>query len=240
VVKKGLAKALERRMGQDEGLISQIETKSVDSSLLMNPTRLSIFQLICNNPGAHLRLISRKLGFSTQTASWHLKKLVAKGLISKNRFANKNHYYPLKDILGEEQQRVLGLFYDENIKRTYLHLKDNPHVDQRHLCEALNIYQQLLSKALIAMQRYDLIAYQTENKTRYYRITDKLDKLGEQFTGPSSDFSDMLVEALTMDGVDPRIISDKGSILKIELDSGGKRRSVLKIQKDPVKAVLRI
>ncbi len=184
-------------------------------------------------------MISRELGFSTQTASWHLRKLVAKGLISRNKFGNKNHYYPLRDIFKVEEQRILGLFYDEKIKRIYLHLVENPDVDQKQLSEDLDIYQQLISNALISLEKYDLITYKIHNKTKYYRITGRLDKLGEHFAGPSCDFGDMLVEALTEDGVDPMISSDKRGILKIELDSGGSKRSILVIEKDPVRAVLK-
>jgi DNA-binding MarR family transcriptional regulator len=239
VVKKGLAKALERKMGLDEGLISQIETKSVDSSLLMNRTRLSIFQFICNNPGAHLRMISRELDFSTQTATWHLKKLVHKGLISRSKFANKNHYFPLDDIFSGEEQRILALFYDLNVKRIYLHIKDNPDVDQTSMVSDLNIYQQLLSKAIIALQRYHLITHKTQNRTRLYRLTDRLEEIKENFQGQTKIYENMLVQALTQDGVDPKIISTEGDIIKIELDSGGSKRTFLAMEKNPYKTIFK-
>jgi DNA-binding MarR family transcriptional regulator len=240
VVKKGLAKALERKMGQGEGLISEIETKTVDSSLLMNATRRRIFQFICNNPGVHLRMISRELGFSTQTASWHLRKLLRKGLISQSKFGNKNHYYPLKDLISGEDRRILALFFDENMKRIYLHLSENPNRDQKLLISELNIYQQLLSKALITLKRHDLIAYTVQNKTKRYYVTTKLEAMEEHFDLLASKFQKMLVEALSEDGLDPEVIATDEDILKFEIDSGGSRRKYLEIQKNPVRGILKL
>ena len=240
MVKKGLAKALERKMGQNEGLLTKIETKAVDSSLLMNDTRRAIFQFICNHPGVHLRMISRSLNFSTQTAIWHLEKLVSRGMISKSKFGNKNHYYPLQKFVSDENRKILALFYNGNIKRTYLHLMNNPDVDQKHLISELNIYQQLLSIALITLKRHELVDYETRNKTKIYHITNRLDELVVYFDQRSLDFENLLDEVLKSDGVNPKVISKDAYRINFEIDSGGSKRSYLKIQKNPVRAVLKL
>jgi predicted transcriptional regulator len=238
VVKKGLAKALERRMGLDEGILVKIETKGVESSLLMNKSRREIFQFICNNPCVHLREISRAMDFSPQTAKWHLEKLISGKLISMQRLGNKMIFSPLTNFIKCEECRNLALFYQENIKKIYLYLTENPGKIQRQLIEGLNIYQQLISRALVIMERHNVISHKMQGRTKVYFITDLISKIETQFDLKAKDFEKMLISALKADGVAPRILHSNPDILKIEIDSGSKKRSILKIYKNPVRAVL--
>lgn len=239
MVKKGLARALERKMGQSEGLLSKIDTKAVDSSLLMNDTRRRIFQFICNHPGVHLRCISRVLDFSTQTAAWHLRKLLLKDLVSISRFDNKDHYYPLKDCINLEEKKLLAIFYNDDIKKIYLHLKENPNISQKQMIDDLNIYQQLVSKALITLKNYDIVTYETQNRKKIYKTTDRLVELEDHFDSHAKDFENRMVLALSEDGVDPVIISSGSDAVIIEVDSGGLDRTTFELQKNPVRALLK-
>ncbi len=237
--KKGLAKALERKMGLDDGILTKIETKGVESSLLMNKTRQEIFQFVCNNPCAHLREISRALKISTQTSKWHLVKLKSGKLISETRFGNKKIFSPLTDIVKDKECKTLALFHDRNTKAIYLHIKKNPGKTQKQLTKDINIYQQLLSRALVAMERHNIIYHEMLGRTKVYFITATLSELEDQYGLRAQDYEKRLISALMADGVDPRILHSGPDILKIEIDSGGKKRSILKIPKNPIRAVLK-
>lgn len=237
--KKGLAKALERKMGLDEGILKKIETKAVESSLLMNRSRKEIFQFLCNNPCAHLREISRAIDFSVQTAKWHLEKLTLGKLISERKIGNKRVFYPLTGLIMEKECRILTLFHDRNIKMIYLHLEETPRKTQKQLFQKLNIYQQLLSRALIAMERHNVISHEMKGRTKVYFITGLIDGIETDFDLKAKDFEKRLISALKADGVAPKILHSGADCLEAEIDSGGKGRSVIKIQKNPIRAVLK-
>jgi predicted transcriptional regulator len=238
VVKAGLAKALERKMGQDEGILTKIETKGVDSSLLMNPSRRRIFEFICNNPCSHLRKISRSLDFSTQTARWHLLKLVDKNLIAQHEFGRKKLYSPLSYNLDIESAHVLALLNNEDIKKIYLCIKDKPNITQKQLGRSLDIYQQLLSRSLLIMEGKGLITHKKQAREKVYFTTDLLKQLEYGFDKRSLSFEKELINALKNDGVDPKLVPSDKNYVKISIDAGGKSHSILKINKNPVRAVL--
>jgi DNA-binding MarR family transcriptional regulator len=239
LAKKGLAKALERKMGQDEGILTNIETKAVESSLLMNVSRLRIFEYVCNNPGYHLRQISRALNFSAQTVRWHLAKLIQKELISHDSFGGKKIFFPLRNYIRADVGKLLALLNNEDIKRLYLFIESKSHLTQKQMESELGVYQQLLSRSLLILERHGLITNEKRNRKKTYFITDKISEIERKYEAKASDFEKKLVKALDIDGVDPKIIKSGSKLLEIEIDSGGTGHSILKIQKNPVRAVLR-
>jgi DNA-binding MarR family transcriptional regulator len=239
LTKKGLAKALERKMGQDEGILTNIETKTVESSLLMNVSRLKIFEHICNNPGNHLRQISRALKISTQTARWHLAKLIEKNLVSYDYFNGKKIFFPLTGFIEHDVGTILALLNNEDLRKIYLFIEGNPYLTQKRLVNEVGVYQQLLSRSLLILERYGLIANEKRNRKKAYFITDKLGEIEREYEEKIQNFEKKLFLTLKADGVDPKTIKSGPIISTIKIDSGGSGQSILKIQKNPVKAVLR-
>jgi predicted transcriptional regulator len=240
VVKSGLAKALERKMGQDEGILTKIKTKGVGSSLLMNPSRRAIFEFICNNPCSHLRKISRYCEFSAQTARWHLLKLVDNQLISQDDYGTKKIYSPLTNYIKSEECQIFALLNNADIRAIYLCIENHPKISQKQLSISLGIYQQLLSRSLLILERNNLIAYEKKAREKVYFITNKLKGIEEVFKFKAPHFEKELILALTNDGVDPKIISSDSDLIKIKIDSGGNKHSVLSINKNPVNAILNV
>jgi predicted transcriptional regulator len=203
----------------------------------MNGTRRELFQYICQNPAVHLRWISRALDFSTQTAQWHLRKLISKKLITTSKIGNKKVFYPLSGLINEDECQIMALFYRENVKKIYLHLRNNPKKTQRELVKELNIYQQLLSRALVAMENHNVIYYKMRGRIKIYYITDLMGRLENDFELRTQAFQEMLIYALTADGVDPKIKTTE-NFFELDIDSGGGERSFIRAPKNPVKALL--
>jgi DNA-binding transcriptional ArsR family regulator len=239
VADKSLAKAFRRKMGLDETVLRGISTVNVESSLLMNPSRRTIFEFICNHPCMHLRAISRGTDFSTQNVRWHLNKLKEGGLVTERSVGKKKHYSPLKNMFNEEECRILGLLNHEEVKRVYLEIQKNPKTTQMDLSKTLDIYQQKLSNLLLSLERSELIDYEKKGREKAYQVTSLIKILEDKFETRAENYKKELVLALEKDGLNPKIKSEKKGLLSIELHIGSEERYILKIRMNPVKAVLR-
>lgn len=238
VEKKSLAKALKRKMGFDEDILSKIPGKRGEVSLLMNSTRRKIFEYLCNFPASHLRAISRATGFSTQTVKWHLGKLMEGGLLSGKNYGAKIIYSPLKNVLKGEECRILALMNDDELRKVYLYIKEHPQKTQKHLCNNLNIYQQLLSRILLILEKSDLITYEKKGREKRYYTTNKFENLVDAFDKRSKYWETTLIAALEADSLDPKIESSDSPNLIIKLDVGGGEHSMLSVPKNPFADIL--
>jgi DNA-binding MarR family transcriptional regulator len=239
LAKTGLAKALERKMGLDEGILTKIKTKDVESTLLMNPARQRIFQHVCNYPASHLRKISRDLDFSTQTAKWHLVKLTEGGLISSYKIGKKHVFVQLKDIITITEAQVLSLLHDNETKQIIHFIDENPEPTQKEMEESLGIYQQKLSRILTSLEKHDIVAYEKRGREKVYSLTALLKDLRSSFDNRFNTFQTLLLSALRGDGVAPKIKGSTLRILSVEIDMGGNKKAVLKIQKNPLRNLLK-
>lgn len=239
MVDKSLAKAFRRKIGFDETLLEKIDTVNVESSLLMNSSRRTLFEYICNHPCNHLRAISRGTNFPPQNVGWHLKKLTKGGLITESSHGKKKIYSPLKHYIKKEECRILSLFSDEKLKRIFLYIKKNPKTTQKEMSEILNIYQQKLSNALLALERSGLVEYKKKGREKTYRVTGMMKILEDEFELRSEFFKKELVLAMEKDGLNPKIKRDDKNQLSIQLRIGGEKNIFLRVKKNPIKSLLK-
>lgn len=239
VADKSLAKALKRKMGLDEGILIKVEVKRGESSLLMNPSRRRIFEFICNFPCSHLRALSRAIGFSTQTVKWHLMKLIEGGFISESSDGRKKIYLPLENVIEPGEYHLFCLLNIDSVRRIYLAIEKQPMKTQRELCKSLGTYQQILSRGLLSLENGGIIAYEKIGREKAYISTGKIRELEEAYDIRSKTFEKALIDALQADSLNPTIESSEENILEIRLDFGGDERPILKIPKNPLKALLR-
>lgn len=104
--KRGVGEAL-----KDAVVNGKIEVpfdKRPREMLMVNIHRHRIFQFLCIRPCSHLRQISREMGRSIPSISWHLQKLVDAEYVCVKDFKGKKIYYP-KYMIDED--RVDRLVY---------------------------------------------------------------------------------------------------------------------------------
>ncbi|UCE36291.1 MAG: winged helix-turn-helix transcriptional regulator [Thermoplasmata archaeon] len=237
---KSIAKAFRRKIGPYEGILTKTDLKVGESSLLMNPSRARIFELICNFPGSHLRAISRKTGYSVQNVRWHLRKMRDADLISESSLGRKKIYTPLRNIIDSEECRILALLNRDDTRRVYLAIEAQPKKTQRELCDILNTYQQMLSLILLSLEDSDLVTVERIDKKKVYSVTDKIERLKEAFYEKSDFYQKALISALEADSLNPRIEKTDADTLSIRLEIGGGEASILKINRNPFTTILKI
>ncbi|MEE9151499.1 MAG: winged helix-turn-helix transcriptional regulator [Thermoplasmata archaeon] len=236
---KSLAKALKRKIGLDEDILIKIEVRRGESSLLMNSSRLRIFEHVCNFPYSHLRAISRATGYSVQTVRWHLRKMMEGGLISESPRKGKKFYNTLKNLNIAQECEVFALLNSAEVRDIYLFIEKSPKRTQKELCKALDIYQQRLSRVLISLENSGLITHEKIGRGNIYFVTGKVKKLEDSFDSRSATLERALMNAIEADSLNPSIKSSDENSLQIKLDIGGGEGPILKINKNPLKALLR-
>ncbi|UCE74739.1 MAG: hypothetical protein JSV56_03295 [Methanomassiliicoccales archaeon] len=238
MAEKGLAKALKRKMGLVDDILTQIETKKVESSLLMNPSRLRIFEFVCNFPCSHLRAISRALNFSCQNVKWHLRKLIDGGMITEGSLGKRKIFSPLRNYIKKDECEVFTLLGNDEIRRVYILIDTGSDMTQKSLCEAADIYQQRLSRHLIIMENSGLIYHEKIGRKKIYNTTNRVKELEASFKAKKGIFENTLIKVLRADGVNPRIIRSNADKLLIELDIGGGEKTVLRINRNPISTLI--
>jgi predicted transcriptional regulator len=238
VADKSLAKALKRKMGLDEGILTKVEVKRGESSLLMNPSRRRIFEFICNYPCVHLRAISRAVGFSTQTVKWHLNKLIEGGFISESSDRRKKIYLPLKNLIEPDECHLFCLLNEDIPRRIYLAIDKQPMKTQMELCKSQGLYQQILSRNLLSLENAGIITYEKIGRKKAYITTGRIGELEEAYDVRSKAFEKNLIDALEADSLNPTIEISEENILGIRLDIGKDEGPILRIPKNPLKALL--
>ncbi len=232
-----LAKALKRKIDLDDEFLSKIKGIPGEKSHLMNPSRRRIFGYICNFPCCHLRKIARACGYSAQNAKWHLNKLTQAGLITEREYGKKKIYSPLKDIIGSEECKALELLNRNDFKQVYLFMVNQPKKTQKEIGYDLGIYQQKLSRILISLENNDLITTDKRQRWKIYSPTTRIHKLAKDFDLKDPTFKMSLIEALAQDSLNPKLVGSDHNIIKINVDIGP-RKAILKINKNPFKALI--
>jgi predicted transcriptional regulator len=90
----------------------------VKKDILVLGSRHKIYNFISENPGSHLRDISRKLNIPKSTLSYHLRFLEKRELIELKNENNRFRYFIAKKY-GRFDKKILDLF-QEDVPRTII------------------------------------------------------------------------------------------------------------------------
>ena len=96
---------------------------------VITPNRQRIYQYITNNPGSHLRRISKDLDLAMGDTQYHLHTLEKAGSIKSRRLGVFRRYYTVS-ILGERQESILAMLGQEAPRDIILFLMENPGASQ--------------------------------------------------------------------------------------------------------------
>jgi DNA-binding MarR family transcriptional regulator len=91
-----------------------------------------IYSYIKNNPGSHLRRISKELVIAIGDIQYQLKFLEGMGLIKSRRMGLYKTYYSVS-ILGERSENILAVLQQETLRDIMLHLIENPGATQSEI-----------------------------------------------------------------------------------------------------------
>jgi DNA-binding MarR family transcriptional regulator len=108
------------------------EEKSHNAVVVTPDNKQRVYSYIKNNPGSHLRRISKELVIAIGDIQYQLKFLEGMGLIKSKRMGLYKTYYPVS-ILGERSENILAVLQQETLRDIMLHLIENPGATQSEI-----------------------------------------------------------------------------------------------------------
>lgn len=233
MMEKSLGKALRKRVSMEGEIIEQLPRKK-GVSILMNQTRLSIFQYLCKYPCSHSRGLARDLEIATPTAEWHLKKMVDAELVKEKKIGKSTVFYP-SDLLEIEDVPLLALLNVERARAVFLQTQRKPGETQKELYKSLGIGHQAVRWYASKLEELGMICSVEDGKyKRYYSTNLIFDRASRR---RAKYYREKILMRLKEDGLEPSIIRLTDRELVIQLKTGA-RKSILRIPSDPFIAVL--
>src|SRR5581483_9308958 len=106
---------------------------------LENDTRKAIFEAVCKCPGLGVHVIAERAGVSYSTATYHLERLVAAGMIVMTPDGNKLCYYQNGGAFTETERKILPLVKNDEAARLLEAILDSPGTYRAALAQRLDV-----------------------------------------------------------------------------------------------------
>ncbi|MFQ6126090.1 MAG: winged helix-turn-helix transcriptional regulator [Candidatus Heimdallarchaeota archaeon] len=149
-------------------------------SLLLNPIRRRIYEVVCESPGIHCYRIASELATSQGTLDWHLRKLEKEGLINSTKFGGKRIYYPRK-LSSVESARALAALRSKTAQAIFRLVINTPGMNQQEIANMVGVHHDTVRYHLTQFEKVGLVErFRDGREVRVF-----LGKLGEQLINGS-------------------------------------------------------
>jgi len=135
-------------------------------------TRKKIFDLIDNNPGINLSRIAELLELSFQLVDYHLYYMVNHELITIVKEKGYKRCY-VKDKIGVEDKRILGLLRQDVPLRIVTFLINNPCSRHRDILDFLDMKSPRFSYYLKKLVKNGIVTVAVIDDRRGYIVVDE-------------------------------------------------------------------
>jgi len=147
---------------------------SSDKLILIHPTRLQIYKIICESPGTYFyRLMSALPNYvekiSSATLIYHLQKLSEEKLIDTTKIDGKRIYFPI-NLRDSEIERAYMLLNNENAKKIFLYVVNKDNAFQNEIARALNLHHDTIYYHIQHLCDAGLIEKEKEGKFARFHI----------------------------------------------------------------------
>lgn len=224
--------ALKRAIAQERTLEDVGKSKKGEESLLLNPSRLEIFQYLCKNPCSKLRAIAEALELAVATTDWHLRKLSEKGLVTAKSVGKVKIYYPA-EMIDPGDVEILAILSGDKARLICSIIASNPGINQGELGKKVGMYQQEVGWYTSKLTEKGVLSRVKDGRFRRYYLSENLDSALLSDRKRRNHFKKALLKALKRDGVDPEIIRSRSQTLVLQIGSG-KEKTILKVNLSPI------
>jgi predicted transcriptional regulator len=137
---------------------------------LENDTRKAIFDAVCTSPGLGVHVIAQKAGVSYSTATYHLERLVAAGMIVMTPDGNKLCYYKNGGAFTETERRILPLVKNDEAAKLLEAILDTPGTYRAALAERLGVTATTINWHLRRLREAGLIDEIRQGRNAYLTV----------------------------------------------------------------------
>ncbi len=126
------------------------------NDILSVASRRRIYECVVENPGAHLRDITRRCEMPLGTALYHLDCLDANGIIVNRRDGRYKRYFAAH-ALGRREKELMSALRHDVPRRIVTVLLAGGASSQRRLCDAIGVSRSTLSFHVNNLVRQDIV-----------------------------------------------------------------------------------
>ena len=134
--------------------------------------RRLIYNFLHNNPGCHLRKISRALNINLSTLRHHLNYLENKELIVSKDDRNLKIYF-IVGKLGPKDKNISPLLRQKRFRDIILIIIINPGLSHSKISNKLSIKPSTLSKYINILETRKMIYHEKIGREKRYHIIDE-------------------------------------------------------------------
>lgn len=134
--------------------------------------RRLIFNYILNNPGSHLREISRDLDIHLSTLRYHLDYLEKKEVIVCQKENNLKIYFA-SGKLSADQKNLASLLRQKRFRDIILTIIDSPGSSSSQIGDMLSINPSTASKYINILEDRGIIYHEKVGREKRYQIIDE-------------------------------------------------------------------
>ncbi|MFW9916722.1 MAG: winged helix-turn-helix transcriptional regulator [Candidatus Thorarchaeota archaeon] len=128
-----------------------------------------IYHFIADNPGTHLRRISRELNLSLSTLRYHLDFLEQKGLIVSQKELNLKVYFVVGE-LGSKDKKISPLLQQKRFRDIILLVLLTPGSTHGEIIEKLSIKPSTLSKYIRILEERQILEHEQVGREKRYSV----------------------------------------------------------------------
>lgn len=142
----------------------------LDSVTLEN--RKKILNYISDNPGIHLRKISRGIDIHLSTLRYHLDYLEMKGLITCQKEENLKLYF-VSGKLSPHEKKLTPLLQQKRFRDIIITIIESSYLTSSQIAEKLSINSSTASKYLNILEQREIISHEKIGREKRYHINDE-------------------------------------------------------------------
>jgi len=125
-------------------------------SLLLNPIRRRIYEIVCESPGIHFYRIVSELATSQGTLDWHIRQLEKDGFLNSTKFGGKRIFYP-RMLSSVESAKAFAALRSQTAQEIFRHVINTPGMNQQELANAVGVHHDTVRYHLTRFEKVGLV-----------------------------------------------------------------------------------
>ena len=142
------------------------------NAALENETRKTIFEAVCQNPGLGVHAIAEAANVSYSTATYHLERLVAAGMLVMTPDGNKLCYYKNGGAFTETERKILPILKNEEAAKLLDAILDTPGTYRAALAEKLGVTATTINWHLKRLRDAGLVRELRQGRNAYLYVDE--------------------------------------------------------------------
>jgi len=215
-----LGEALKKVVGEGE---ETLEVKGRPESVLMNPTRQKIFELLCFFPASRLRPLARKLDMSPTVVQFHLRKMTVHEYLKTMKTGGGTVYYPTDLRLNNDDIAILTILADDFGREILKRIVEKQGMTPAELAHEIGRSVGITRKMVISMENHDLLAIIMDGRHNRLFPGEGLSKLEKRIRQLLRGLKSRLIRRCSRDRLRPEVEMDSRRESTIILHVGSKK-----------------